>query len=64
MMEINNFNNPEFFKDKYKGTKCYSCKVFNNCFFRRCYVRSYQKYGKYFEVDPACPFGEDNYIVR
>lgn len=62
--EINNFNNPEFFKDKYKGTKCYSCKVFNNCFFRRCYVRSYQKYGKYFEVDPACPFGEDNYIVR
>ena len=62
--EIKNFNNPEFFKEKYKGTKCYSCSVFNNCFFRRCYVRSYQKYGKYFEVDPACPFGEENYIVR
>ncbi len=57
-------NNPQYFKEKYKGTKCYTCNIFDNCFYRRCYVRAYQRYGSYFEVDPACPFGDENYIIR
>lgn len=62
--ELSNFNDPAFFKEKYLGTKCYTCNIFDNCFYRRCYVRSFQKYGNYFDVDPACPFGEEDYIIR
>ncbi len=57
-------NDPKHFKEKYRGTKCYTCNIFNNCFYKRCYVRSFQRYGNYFDVDPACPFGDENYIVR
>lgn len=62
--KVQDINSPEYFKEQYKGTKCYTCNIFNNCFYRRCYVRSYQRYGKYFEVDPACPFGEKDYMIR
>lgn len=61
---VNNMNNPLYFHERYKGTKCYDCHLFNNCFYKRCYVRTYTKYGKYFDVDPACPFGESDYIIK
>lgn len=61
--EAQNMGCPEYFKEKFIGTKCYNCKLYHNCFYKRCYVRSYNTYGKYFEVDPACPYGEKDYIL-
>lgn len=61
---VNNMNDPFFFYEKYKGTKCYDCHLYKNCFYKRCYVRTFAKYGKYFDVDPACPFGDSQYIIK
>lgn len=62
--KLKQFSDPMYFHEKYKGTKCYDCHLYNNCFYKRCYVRSFNEYGSYFEVDPACPFGVSGYIVR
>ena len=59
-----NMNSPYYFYEKYKGTKCYDCHLYRNCFYKRCYVRTFAKTGKYFDVDPACPFGDSNYIIK
>lgn len=61
---VNNMNDPYYFREKYKGTKCYDCHLFRNCFYKRCYVRTFTRYGKYFDVDPACPFGDKDYIIK
>lgn len=61
---VNNMNNPWYFHEKYKGTKCYDCHLYENCFYKRCYVRTYTEYGQYFNVDPACPFGNSKYIIK
>lgn len=61
---VDNMCNPDYFKENYKGTQCYDCSMFNNCFFRRCYVRTFQYTGNYFDVDPACPYGDETYIIR
>lgn len=58
-------SNPSYFHEKYKGTKCYNCHLFNNCFYKRCYVRTLKTYGKLFDMDPACPLNEDkDYILK
>ena len=62
--EVSEINDPDHFKEKYKGTKCYTCHMYRNCFYKRCYVRSFTQTGKYFDVDPACPFGDANYIIK
>ena len=59
--KLKDFSNPAYFKEKYKGTKCEKCNIFDNCFYKRCYVRSFTEYGKYFDMDPACPFGPKDY---
>ena len=61
---VKNMNDPFFFKEKYKGTKCYDYHLFGNCFYKRCYVRTFAKYGRYFDIDPACPFGDPEYIIK
>ena len=61
---VDNMNNPFYFHEKYKGTKCYDCHLYRNCFYKRCYVRTFTKYGKYFDVDPACPFGDSDYVIK
>lgn len=59
-----NMNNPDFFYERYKGTRCYTCHMFRNCFYKRCYIRTYNECGRYFDVDPACPFGNDDYVIK
>ena len=61
---VDDMGKPDFFKEKYKGTKCYECSMFNNCFYRRCYVRTYKYTGHFFDVDPACPYGDAKYVIR
>lgn len=61
---VDNMNDPLYFHEKYKGTKCYDCHLYRNCFYKRCYVRTFTQYGKYFDVDPACPFGDPEYVIR
>lgn len=58
-----NMNNPYYFFERYKGTKCYTCHMYSNCFYKRCYVRTFNRYGTYFDIDPACPFGDEDYIL-
>ena len=58
-----NMNNPSYFFERYKGTKCYTCHMYTNCFYKRCYVRTFNRYGTYFDIDPACPFGDEDYIL-
>jgi MoaA/NifB/PqqE/SkfB family radical SAM enzyme len=52
--ECDERGDPYFYYEKFKGTECYTCSLYNNCFYRRCFVRSYNKYGTYYEKDPAC----------
>lgn len=61
---VKNMNDPFFFYEKYKGTKCYNCNLYRNCFYKRCYLRTFAEYGKYFDIDPACPFGNPDYIIK
>ena len=58
---LKKFSDPDYFKDRYIGTRCANCNIFDNCFYKRCYVRSYSEYGNYFDMDPACPFGPKDY---
>lgn len=61
---VKDMNNPYYFYEKYKGKKCYTCHMYKNCFYKRCYVRSFIEYGDFFDVDPACPFGIEGYIIK
>lgn len=62
--ESKNMNDPKYFHERYKGTRCYTCHIFENCFYKRCYVRTYNRYGRYFDIDPACPFGDGDYVIK
>lgn len=59
-----NMNDPDYFYERYRGTRCYTCHMFRNCFYKRCYVRTYNEYGRYFDIDPACPFGNGDYVIK
>ena len=54
---------PAGFKERFEGTECYNCGMYENCFYKRCWVRTFNEYGTYFEKDPACPFGPADYIT-
>ncbi|MBR0133600.1 MAG: radical SAM protein [Lachnospiraceae bacterium] len=61
--EAKNMGDPSYFYEKFKGTECYECKLYHNCFYKRCFVRTYNQYGTFFEKDPACPYGIKGYIL-
>ncbi len=60
---VKNFSDPEYYRERFKGTECYRCNLYHNCFYKRCFVRSYVTYGTYYEKDPACPFGKKGYMM-
>lgn len=62
--KIDSLYRPSYWKEKFKNTKCASCAEYNECYPKRCYVRSYAVYGSFFEVDPSCPYGKEGYINR
>lgn len=62
--KIDSLYRPSYWKDKFKNIKCASCAEYNECYPKRCYVRSYAVYGSFFEVDPSCPYGKEGYINR
>ena len=47
-------------REAFKNTDCYQCNLFERCYPRRCFLRSYLHYGTPFEKDPWCPYGEAN----
>ena len=56
-----NFSRPS--KDLFTGTHCEMCEEFDACLNRRCYFRTKQAYGKLYDVDPMCKYG-DVFFVR
>lgn len=45
----------------FEGTDCYNCQLFDQCYERRCFLRSKHRYGEVFEKDPWCLYGDENY---
>ena len=62
--KLDNLYHPSNWRDNFKDTKCASCAEYNECYPKRCYVRSYTEYGSFFEIDPSCPYGKAGYINR
>lgn len=42
-------------KENFVNTRCYECDDFDRCSMKRCYIRTYNKFGTIYEVDPLCP---------
>ena len=42
-------------REDFINTQCYNCEDFERCSRKRCYIRTYNKFGTIYEVDPQCP---------
>lgn len=42
-------------KEDFVNTRCYECDDFDRCSAKRCYIRTYNRFGTIFEMDPLCP---------
>lgn len=42
-------------REKFLDTQCYSCSDFDRCSLKRCYIRTYRKFGEIYNIDPLCP---------
>jgi len=49
--------NPD--REMFMDTQCYECEEFDVCLRKRCYIRTYNKWGRIFDVDPMCPHFKD-----
>lgn len=58
---LDEWDRPESKREKYHGTECYDCKLYDKCHFRRCYIRQYDANNRFFSKDPLCPYGDPNY---
>lgn len=46
-------------RELFENTKCFDCKDFEICLGKRCYIRTYNKWGKIYDMDPLCPYFTD-----
>lgn len=46
-------------KEKFKKSDCFLCELFENCYERRCFLRSKRRYGTIFDKDPWCKYGDE-----
>lgn len=53
-----NFMKPN--RDLFKNTKCETCKIFDSCSERRCYLRTLMTYNTLYDIDPMCPYSDVN----
>ncbi len=59
---LDEWDQPETKREKYKGTECYNCSLYTKCHFRRCYIRQYDANRRFFSKDPLCPYGDPDYV--
>ena len=55
---VNSLIEPQ--RDRFINTDCHSCSEFEQCYPRRCFLRTKIEYGTPFEKDPWCPFSDTN----
>lgn len=46
-------------RELFENTKCFDCEGFEMCLGKRCYIRTYNKWGKIYDMDPLCPYFTD-----
>lgn len=42
-------------REDFVNTRCYECNDFDRCSVKRCYIRTYNRFGTIYDIDPLCP---------